>query len=70
MAKQIVFKDDQGIQGGILLDDGTIICACCGGEMPMDEREIFELEILHVYDHWVNLSDEIIGSDKVDKGWG
>ena len=70
MAKQIVFKDDQGIQGGILLDDGTIICACCGGEIPMDEREIFELEILHVYDHWVNLSDEIIGSDKIDKGWG
>ena len=70
MAKQIVFKDDQGINAGILLDDGTIICACCGGEIPMDEREIFELEILHVYDHWVNLSDEIIGSDKVDKGWG
>lgn len=69
MAKQIVFKDDQGINAGILLDDGTIICACCGGEMPMDERENFELEILHVYDHWVNLSDEIIGSDKVDKGW-
>ena len=70
MAKQIIFKDDQGINAGILLDDGTIICACCGGEMPMDEREIFELEILHVYDHWVNLSDEIIGSDKIDKGWG
>lgn len=70
MAKQIVFKDDQGINAGILLDDGTIICACCGGEIPMDEREIFELEILHVYDHWVNLSDEIIGSDKIDKGWG
>lgn len=70
MAKQIVFKDDQGINAGILLDDGTIICACCGGEISMDEREIFELEILHVYDHWVNLSDEIIGSDKIDKGWG
>lgn len=70
MAKQIVFKDDQGINAGILLDDGTIICACCGGETPMDERENFELEILHVYDHWVNLSDEIIGSDKIDKGWG
>ena len=39
--------------GGIAYND-YVICACCGGIVPMDE-----IEYLVVYDNWVDFSEEI-----------
>lgn len=62
MARQVIFRDrfEDDIHAGILLDDGNIICGCCGGLM---EPEDFTL--LHIYDFWVNLEADIVGDDSL-----
>lgn len=60
--KQCKFFDieNEKHQGGILLDDGSVICGCCGNILPADERDkTWNLE--EVYEDWVSLSDEIVG---------
>ena len=39
--KQVKFldKNSQEILGGILIDDETLICGCCGGVFDKDEWE-------------------------------
>lgn len=39
--KQIIFCDIENKveHGGILLDDGDVVCGCCGGLIPQDEIE-------------------------------
>lgn len=64
--RQVKFMDSDGaIYGGILLEDGSIICGCCGGVFPSDDigkiEEGAEAEIVEAYDYWVNISDTIIG---------
>ena len=44
--------------GGILLDDGKIICGCCGGLF-----EPKDVEIIRKYAYWVDLSEEIKGGE-------
>lgn len=63
MARQVIFKDrfKGDIHAGILLDDGNIICGCCGG---LIESEDFTL--LHIYDSWINLEIDITGDDPFD----
>lgn len=60
MIRQIKFRDIVGdtILGGIQLDNGDIICGCCGGVFEADDPDI---EIIETYDNWVNISYEIIG---------
>lgn len=54
--KQVLFKGDHsdGVQAGIQLENGFVICACCGGVFEPDE-----IEILHVFDYWVDFSEWI-----------
>lgn len=55
MAKQCIFVDEwKNVQCGILLDDGNMLCGCCGGII---EAEDFRL--LEVYDNWVELDEGI-----------
>jgi len=58
MIEQIKFRDKESglIHGGILLEDGGIICACCGGYIEPDEDSV---EILEVYDDWIDFSESI-----------
>ena len=68
MIKQVKFKEleTNDIHGGILLDNGDLICGCCGGIFEADEKgETWEL--LKEYDNWVSLDDEIIGDDWEDE---
>lgn len=60
MAKQVIFKDRfaNDIHAGILLENGDIICGCCGCHVDSEDREI-----LHIYDSWVSLEAEITGDD-------
>lgn len=63
--KQIKFrglKSNTSI-GGILLNNGDIICGDCGGMLLADQKDI-SYKIEKVYDDWVNLSDEILGGEK------
>lgn len=64
MMKQVKFSDtDNGvIHGGIQLDNGDIICGCCGSLIPKDEQnEECGFELLEEYEMWVSLDDSIIG---------
>lgn len=64
MVKQVKFKelDGDNENGGIMLDNGDVVCGCCGSIFPVDERgETWEL----VEDYegcWTNISAEIIGA--------
>ena len=64
MAKQIRFWDakEKVENGGILLDNGLVICGCCGGEIPKeDQTEEKGFVLLETYKSWVDISDAIIG---------
>ena len=60
---QIKFKDleNDTIHGGIMLDDGDVICACCGG---LIDKEEFNNEnyykLLDIYKTWIDFSESII----------
>ena len=55
----IKFKDlfSDTILGGILLDDGDIICGCCGGLIDKNDNTFKIIEELE----WINISEEILG---------
>lgn len=58
--KQIKFHEigeDTEI-GGILLDDGKIVCGCCGSLFEPED-----VEIIKEYESWINLSEEIKGDE-------
>lgn len=59
MIKQIKFRDIDNDETlcGILLDNGGIICACCGGYVEPDDPQF---EIVKEYNHWVDFSFDII----------
>lgn len=59
MTKQVLFLDLEGVvHAGLLLDDGYIVCGCCGFLMEPDEYLL-----LHVYKKWVDIEEEICGDD-------
>lgn len=66
MIKQIKFRDTESglVHGGILLENGGIICACCGGYIEEDDvGDIGDgsiAEIIEVYDDWIDFSEFII----------
>ena len=62
--KQVKFfdREDQVIHGGILIDDETLICGCCGGTYDKDDWADMGIYILEEYDCWVSLEEEIMGN--------
>ena len=58
--KQIKFHEvGEDIEiGGILLDDGNIICGCCGSLFEPED-----VEIIKEYESWIDLSEEIKGDE-------
>lgn len=62
--KQCKYLDTENglIHGGIITDDGDIICGCCGALIEADEigtNEDCIAVILKVYDEWVDLDETI-----------
>ena len=58
--KQIKFYEvGEDIEiGGILLDDGNIVCGCCGSLFEPED-----VEIIKEYESWIVLSEEIKGDE-------
>ena len=58
--KQIKFHEvGEDIEiGGILLDDGNIVCGCCGSLFEPED-----VEIIREYEDWIDLSEEIKGDE-------
>jgi len=65
--KQVKFYDgccNSIASGGIMLDNGDIICGCCGGIITSKmQKENPDFKLLKVYDYWVDFSEEILGDD-------
>lgn len=68
--KQVKFYDNENdtILGGILTDEGDIICGCCGGlieadEIGDDDGSFFT--ILETYKTWLDISEVIIGEEQI-----
>ena len=62
--KQIKFidTDNNKMHGGIKLDNGDVICGCCGSLIPVDEQtEELGFKLVEEYASWVDLDDTIIG---------
>lgn len=61
--KQVKFKDIENneVHGGILTDDGDVICGCCGGLIPADElTEEYGHIILEEFSEWASLDEAIL----------
>ena len=57
--QMVKFKDleNNTILGGILTDEGNIICGCCGS---LIEKDDFQFEIVEKL-CWIDISNEILG---------
>ena len=55
-------KENQKLHGGILINDETLICGCCGSVFIKDEWDDLGIVILTEYKTWMNLDEEIMGS--------
>ena len=55
--KQVIFRDEDELFGGILIDNKYIICGCCGG--VIDDFE--EIEIVEYHKDWLDISEVIKG---------
>ena len=57
--QMVKFKDleNNTILGGILTDEGNIICGCCGS---LIEKDDFQFEIVENLS-WIDISNEILG---------
>lgn len=60
MNKQVIFMDNEGnVCSGIWNQDkNEIICGCCGGTI-----ESGDFVLLHIFNDWLNISDEICEDD-------
>lgn len=65
MIKQIKIydKENNGIHGGIILDTGNVICACCGRLIEKDNigpENNKSYSIMNIFETWVDFSDSIL----------
>lgn len=58
--KQIKFEDleNNSIHGGIMLDNGDVICGCCGGLFEADEQGD-TWRLIQTFD-WVDIDNAIL----------
>lgn len=57
MIKQVIFLDNaRTVHAGISLDDGGVICGCCGCYIKPNKHTI-----LYTYSNWLNIEEEICG---------
>lgn len=65
--KQIKFYDIENdcYHVGIELDDGNVVCGCCGGLLEKDDEGTTWKKLVE-YENWIDLSEAIIcGQDDI-----
>ena len=69
MARQIMFYDmkEKSKHGGIQLDNGDVICGCCGGMFKAEEENTSWKMLKSFEQFWVNLDEEICGDEFFEK---
>ena len=56
---QVLFRDEENnLCAGIRLDDGRVLCGCCGGIFEPEE-----ITIVKVFHDWGDISNAIAGLD-------
>lgn len=70
MVKQVkIFdKENKTICGGILLENGSVLCGCCGSIFESDDIDTSKyhdnddkpIYVIETYKSWISLSDEIM----------
>lgn len=62
--KQIKFYDieNNSHHGGIELDNGDVICGCCGGLLEKDDEGTTWKKLIE-YENWIDLSETICGDN-------
>lgn len=63
---QIMWRDRESnkVHGGILIDKRYVICGCCGGVFDLaDPKDVQIVEIIHLYEDWINIDAEITGGE-------
>lgn len=63
MNKQVKFMCDGTIYNGIMLKNGSIICAHCGTIIKQQDP-VIDFKLIKVYDTWVDFSDYIGDEEK------
>ena len=61
--KQIKYRDIKNnvVCGGIRLDNGDVICACCGSLIPVNKQNVeHDFELIKEYNDWVDFTTDII----------
>lgn len=59
---QVLFRDEgNNLCAGIRLEDGRVLCGCCGGILEPEG-----ITIVKVFKDWVNISNAIAG---LRDGW-
>ena len=62
MVKQVKFYDsiNDVLLGGLLFEDGSILCGECGAIIEPSDIEDLGISIVKIYEHWYSFSDVII----------
>ena len=65
--KQVKFLDKESgcVLGGILIDNTKLICGCCGSVFDLTEEDC-DVELIEIYDWWVDLTETIVGDDNAE----
>ena len=59
---QVLFRDEENnLCAGIRLDDGRILCRCCGGILEPEE-----ITIVKVFRYWKDISNAIAEVDNLE----
>lgn len=59
---QVIFKDgEHNLFAGIRLDDGRVLCGCCGGIFRPEE-----ITIVKVFNDWEDISNAIAELDNLE----
>lgn len=64
MTKMVKFKEcfdgEEHVNYGFLLEDGSILCGCCGAILEAEPEEEHTIEILEVLP-WIDITEAIKG---------
>ena len=59
---QVLFRDEENnLCAGIRLDDGRVLCGCCGGILEPED-----FTVVKVFNDWEDISNAIVELDNLE----